>query len=74
MTQKCTLTLNREDVLQILDAVTERLNVWRDTAAYLRDEPIALDAVLADCADASEADFVVQHYKDILAAIEHQIS
>jgi hypothetical protein len=75
MTQTCTLTLNREDVSQILDAVRERLNVWRHTAAYLRNEPGQLDTpVLADCDNAFEADTVVQHYKDIIAAIEHQAS
>ncbi len=75
MTQKCTLVLNREDVSQILDAVRERLNVWRHTAAYLRSEPVSDDPVLlADCYNASEADTVVQHHQDIVSAIERQTS
>jgi len=75
MTGKCTLALNREDVLQILDALAERLNVWRNTAAYLRDERSVIDlSVLADCGNALEAELVVQHYADIIAKIESQVS
>jgi len=75
MTEKCTLTLNREDVLQILDALAERLNVWRETAAYLRDDCSVTDlSDLADCGNAREADLVVQHYADVIAGIESQVS
>jgi len=75
MTDKCTLTLNREDVLQIRDALAERIDVWRNTAAYLRDEnTVPSLAVLADCANAPEADLVVDHYADIIAKIESQLS
>ncbi len=75
MTKKCTLALNREDVLQVLDALTERLSVWRNTAAYLRGESIATDLpVLADCGNPVEADLVVKHYVDVIAEIERQVS
>lgn len=75
MTEKCTLALNREDVLQIVDALAERLNVWRKTAAYLRDDSTVTDlAVLADCGNALDADLVVQHYVDVIARIESQVS
>lgn len=75
MAQTCTLKLEQEDVRQILDALSERLRLWQDTAAYLRDEVIASDApVLADCAEASEADSVIQHYQGIIATIESQRS
>jgi hypothetical protein len=70
MTEKCTLALNREDVLQILDALTERLNVWRNTAAYLRDESTATGlSDLVDCGNAIEAELVVQHYMDVIASV-----
>ena len=75
MTEKCSLTLNREDVLQILDALTERLHVWRNTALYLRDDSNVGDlSVFADCSNALEADLVVQHYADVIAKIECQVS
>jgi len=75
MSEKCSLILNREDVLQVLDALTERLNVWRNTAAYLREESITTDlSVLADCGNPVEADLVVRHYVDVIARIESQIS
>jgi hypothetical protein len=75
MTEKCTFILNREDVLQILDALAERLNVWRETAAYLRDDRSVTDLPdLADCDNAREADLVVQHYADVMAKIECQLS
>jgi hypothetical protein len=75
MTEKCTLTLNREDVLQIRDALTERLNVWRSTARYLRGESGGSDfPVFADCDKAPEADLVIQHYADIIAKIDLQVS
>ena len=75
MTEKCTLALNREDVLQILDALTERLNVWRNTAAYLRDEGTTAGlSDLVDCGNAIEAELVVQHYVDVIARIESQVS
>jgi len=75
MTEKCTLALDREDVLQILDALAERLDVWRKTAAYLRDESSVTDlSVLADCGNSQEADLVVQHYADVIARIESQVS
>jgi hypothetical protein len=74
MTEKCTLALNREDVLQVLDALTERLNVWRNTAAYLREGCIVPDlSDLADCGDATEAELVAQHYADVIATIESQV-
>ncbi len=75
MTEKCMLALNREDVLQVLDALAERLTVWRNTAAYLHDEGRVTDfSSLADCDNALEADLVVQHYADVIAKIERQVS
>jgi hypothetical protein len=75
MTEKCTLALNREDVLQILDALTERLDVWRNTVAYLRDEGTTTGlSDLVDCGNAIEAELVVQHYMDVIARIESQVS
>jgi len=50
--------------------------VWRQTASYLRDEPVPPDTValvdLAECSDPSEADMVIQQYEDIIIAIERQ--
>lgn len=75
MTNQCTLTLNREDVLQILDALTERSSVWRNTAQFLRGESGGLDfPALADCDKAPEADLVAQHYADIISKIHSQVS
>ncbi len=75
MTNTCTLTLKREDVLQILDALTERLSVWRNTAQFLRGEAGEPDfPALAESDKAQEADLVAQHYADIISTIHSQAS
>ena len=75
MTEECTLTLNREDVLQIRDALEEKLRVWFSTVRYIRGESGVSDSpVLADCDKAREALQVAQHYQDIIAKIDCQIS
>jgi len=75
MTEKCTLTLNREDVLQIRDALAERLHVWFNTVRYIQGESGGSDFPdLADCDNAREAELVAGHYADIIAAIDDQIS
>lgn len=75
MSRTFTLTLERADVMQILDALTDRAEAWEKTEAVLNGEFESEDIfVPEECDDASEAAEIAQHFRDIISTLETQIN
>lgn len=75
MSRTFTLTLERVDVMQILDALTDRAEAWEKTEAVLNGEFESEDIfVPEECDDASEAAEIAQHFRDIISTLETQIN
>lgn len=74
MTKTFTLTLEKSDVMQVLDALSDRAEAWEKTEAVLNGEFESEDVfVPEECDDASEAAEIAQHFRDIISIIEAQI-
>lgn len=70
-----TLALETVDVLQLLDALNNRAEAWEKTEALLKGEFDSEEFfVPEECSDASEAAEIAQHFRDIAAIIEAQLS
>lgn len=75
MSKTFTLTLERADVLQILDALTDRAEAWEKTETVLNGEFESEDIfVPEECDNASEAAEIAQHFRDIISTLETQIN
>ena len=59
MIHEITLKLPSYAVMQVLDGLSHRLNVWRYTA---------------ECSSSSEAEEIADFYEEIIHTIEEQIS
>jgi hypothetical protein len=74
VTRIFTLTLEKSDVMQVLDALTDRAEAWEKTKAVLNDEFESEDIfVPEECDDSSEAADIAQHFRDIISIIEAQL-
>ena len=74
MSKTLILTLEKSDVMQILDALSDRAEAWENTEAVLNDEFESEDIfVPEECDDAAEAAEIAQHFRDIISLIEAQL-
>ena len=69
MTGPVTLTLDREDVRQIVDGLAERAEQYELTARHWQGEYIE-DGCILEAENAEEATAIASHYRDIIAKIE----
>lgn len=68
---KVHLVLERADFLQILDALRARMESWKATTEYLNSGSIRIAGVdVEECSDPAEAEQIVQHFGDIIVAVE----
>jgi hypothetical protein len=68
------LTLNADDVGQLLDGLRLRAEAWNKTTDYLESGFNPDDALICEeCSDPREARQIAQHYERIIAEIEQQI-
>jgi hypothetical protein len=69
------LKLESVDVLQILDAVTDRAEAWEKTAAVLSGESFLDEFFIAEeCSDADEAEKIAQSFRLIAETITQQLT
>lgn len=66
-----TLKLSSEDVGQILDGLSIRRDVWRETQKYLNGETGG--SIIEDCCNIDEACWVADDYDRIIGCIKEQI-
>jgi len=74
MVHEITLKLPSYAVMQVLDGLYHRLNVWRYTAEYLETGLVKEPYEVADCSCSSEAMEIADCYEEIIQTIEEQIS
>ena len=69
-----TLTLDSNDIGQILDGLRCRADNWRETAEYLETGHTSRhDFVVEECSDAHEAQAIADHYERIITSIKSQL-
>ena len=73
MVHEITLKLPSHAVMQVLDGLYHRLNVWRYTAEYLETGLVKEPYEVADCPSSSEATEIADCYEGIIRTIEEQI-
>jgi len=74
MLYEITLKLPSYAVMQVLDGLCHRLNVWRYTAEYLETGLVREPYEVAECSSSSEAEEIAGCYEEIIRTIEEQIS
>jgi len=74
MVHEITLKLPSYAVMQVLDGLCHRLNVWRYTAEYLETGLVKEPYEVAECSSSSEAMEIADFYEEIIQTIEEQIS
>jgi len=74
MLHEITLKLPSYAVMQVLDGLYHRLNVWRYTAEYLETRLVCEPYETAECSSSSEAIEIADCYEEIIQTIEEQIS
>jgi hypothetical protein len=74
MIHEITLKLPSYAVMQVLDGLCHRLNVWRYTAEYLETGLVREPYEVAECSSSSEAEEIADCYEEIIHTIEIQMS
>ncbi|MGA9773744.1 MAG: hypothetical protein WBV94_32235 [Blastocatellia bacterium] len=82
MSRPITIILEAADVLQILDALENRAECYEKTAVLMNgeyktemDSEYALDQffIPEECRDATEAEDIGRHFRDIITSLEKQL-
>lgn len=73
MIHEITLKLPSYVVMQVLDGLYHRLNVWRYTAEYLETGLVQEPYESAECSSSKEAKNIADCYEEIIHTIEERI-
>lgn len=73
MLHEITIKLPSYAVMQVLDGLYHRLNVWRYTAEYIETGLAKEPYEVAECSSSSEAEEIADCYEEIIRSIEKQI-
>ena len=75
MNNSLSITLEKVDILQTLDALINRAEAWEKTEKLLNGESDFYDDffVAEECHDPHEAAEIAQHFRDIIRKIEMQL-
>lgn len=75
MNRTVSITLETADLLQVVDAINERAEVWEKTTEFLLGElDTSHDFFIAEeCSDSFEAAEIAQHFRNIASNIEAQL-
>lgn len=71
------LKLQREDILQLIDAVSLRRDSWQNTANYLESDgagDVCDYGIVEECSSAEEAQEIAAHYSDILTRLNDSLA
>ncbi len=74
MVHEINLKLPSYAVMQVLDGLYHRLNVWRYTVEYLETGLVREPYEVAECSSSNEAEEIADCYQEIIYTIEEQIS
>jgi hypothetical protein len=74
MVHEINLKLPSHALMQVLDGLYHRLNVWSYTAEYLETGLVREPYEVAECSDSREAEEIAEFYEEIIHTIEEQIS
>lgn len=75
MKDQLQITLNRNDLGQLLDGLQIRAAPWGKTADYLESGFSSDDSFICEeCGDSQEARRIAQHYAMIITNIEAQVA
>lgn len=75
MSKRFQLTLDSSDVFQLLDGLKARAEQWENTAEFLQTGLVTdISSCITECGRAEEADKVGLHYRELISAIEEQIT
>lgn len=74
MSTTLNIRLEAPDVLQIIDALNDRLESWSKTMAILNGRTVHDELFIPEeCSHADEAEEIVNHFRDIIKKIEEQL-
>jgi hypothetical protein len=74
MNRSFQISLERNDLGQLLNGLRCRVEAWTKTAEYLVTGYAADDSfVCEECNDPNEAKSIARHYKQIICRIERQV-
>lgn len=74
MSRSFQITLERDDLGQLLDGLRARADAWHKTAEYLEHGYVADDSfVCEECSDPEEAKSIAIYYDRIITQLEQQI-
>lgn len=73
MGKRIQVTLDENDLGQILDGLRCRQESWANTAEYLRSGYSPGDTPIEECSDGREAQRIADHYSQIIKTIEKQL-
>ena len=73
MLHEITIKLPSYAVMQVLDGLYHRLNVWRYTAEYIETGLVKEPYEVAECSSSREAEEIADCYEEIIRTIEEQI-
>ena len=68
-----TLSLSNEMISEILNHLTDGLEVWRNTEEYLASGSIVSPRVIANCSSVSNAHRMIKLYNEAISTIESVI-
>ena len=68
-----TLSLSNEMISEILNHLTDGLEVWRNTERYLASNSIVSPCVIAKCSSVSNAHRMIKLYEETISTIERVI-
>ena len=74
MVHEITLKLPSYAIMQVLDGLYHRLNVWHYTVEYLETGLVREPYEIAECSSSTEAENISDCYQEIIHSIEEQIS
>ncbi len=73
--ENATITLNRNDLGQIIDGLTARVESYDHTAEFLDDETENLEGfIIEEVRDADEARNLAANYKRLIEEINRQLA
>ncbi len=72
MKDEINLSITSREAGQILDALRERLNIWKYTLKYISTGIVEEPYCVEECSNKKEAAGIVNYYEHIICKIERQ--
>jgi len=73
MSRMITLTLPSDIVSEVLNHLTDGLEIWRDTEEYLASGSVVAPCVIGQCSSVTKARRVMRLYEGAISTIERAV-